>query len=205
VVGTDILGETVTPTGAALLFALGARYAGAPPMVIDRHAYGAGSRQLPARPNVLTAVLGHPVGDRSDMVVLETNVDDVSGEVLAHVVASALAQGAADAWLTPIIMKKGRPAHTVHVLTDAASAGRLEELVLRETGSLGLRRSTVDRAAADRTETTIVCSGHAVRVKHGPWGSKAEWDDLLAVAAATGQPVRVVAATVSRLLAAGSD
>jgi uncharacterized protein (TIGR00299 family) protein len=201
VVGTDIPGETVTPTGAALLLALRARYDAPPPMQIKSHAYGAGTRQLPARPNVLTAVLGTPLGALHHMVLLETNVDDVTGELLAHVVAAALDAGAADAWLTPITMKKGRPAQTVSVLTEAAAAMRLEALLMRETGSLGVRRQAVTRAAADRRESTLDYRGHAVRVKSGPWGSKAEWDDLTRVAAATGEPVRLIAAAVNALIA----
>jgi uncharacterized protein (DUF111 family) len=112
-------------------------------------------------------------------------------------VTAALSAGAADAWLTPIIMKKGRPAHTVSILADAASVVPLELLLLRETGSLGVRRSVVARAAMDRSESIVDYGGQAIRVKHGPWGSKPEWDDVARAAAATGHPARTVAAAVT--------
>jgi uncharacterized protein (DUF111 family) len=104
-----------------------------------------------------------------------------------------LAAGAADAWLSPIVMKKSRPAHTVHVLVDPARAAECERLVLSETGSLGLRRSGVERWALPRRTTTVDVDGHRVRLKHGPWGTKPEHDDLAAAAVALGLPLRVVA------------
>ncbi|MCU1678160.1 MAG: larC, partial [Frankiales bacterium] len=203
VVGTDIAGETVTPTGAALLLALGARYAGVPPMRMERHAQGAGTRRLADRPNVLTAILGTPLGHAADMVLLETNVDDVTGELLAHVIATALAAGAADAWVTPIVMKKGRPAHIVTILADPPSAPGLERLLLRELGSLGVRRTPVSRVAVDRTMSTLDYQGHEIRVKRGPDGAKPEWDDVLRVATTTGRPARAVAAAIAALLTTG--
>ena len=136
------------------------------------------------------------------MVLLETNVDDVTGEVLGHLVARLLDAGAADAWLSPIVMKKGRPAHTVHVLAAPEHVAGCERLVLAETGSLGLRRTSVDRTALPRHTTTVDVGGHAIRVKHGPWGAKPEHDDVAAAAAALGLPLREVA---RRALAAAPD
>ncbi|GAA3235592.1 nickel pincer cofactor biosynthesis protein LarC [Pseudonocardia petroleophila] len=184
-------GETVTPTGAALL--LGAVFGPVPPMVLRAVGYGAGGRDDPDRPNVLQALLGQAQGEVGTMTLLETNVDDVTGEVLGHLVARLLDAGAADAWITPIVMKKGRPAHTVHVLAAPERAAGCERIVLAETGSLGLRRSPVERVALPRRTTTVDVDGHAVRVKHGPWGSKPEHDDVAAAAAALGLPLREVA------------
>ena len=190
-------GETVTPTGAALLVAAEARFGPVPTMALQSVGYGAGSRDPADRPNVLQALLGEAAGAASGagaaMVLLETNVDDVTGEVLGHLVGLLLDAGAADAWLSPIVMKKGRPAHTVHVLAAPERAGDCERIVLAETGSLGLRRTTVDRLALPRSTVTVDVDGHPVRVKHGPWGAKPEHDDVAAAAAALGLPLREVA------------
>ena len=191
-----VAGETVTPTGIALLLAAGARFGPVPAMTVQRVGYGAGTREVAGRPNVLPALLGeHPDagGTAERLVLLETNVDDVSGEVLGHLLARLLAAGAADAWISPIVMKKSRPAHTVHVLVEPARAWECERIVLSETGSLGLRRSPVERWALPRRTTTVDVDGHRVRLKHGPWGTKPEHDDIAAAAVALGLPLRVVA------------
>ncbi|MHA6621583.1 nickel pincer cofactor biosynthesis protein LarC [Pseudonocardia sp. DLS-67] len=186
-------GETVTPTGAALLVAAGARFGALPAMALRGVGYGAGGRDPAGRANVLQAMLGDAAGRVEQMLLLETNVDDVTGEVLGHLVARLLDAGAADAWLSPIVMKKGRPAHTVHVLVAADRAAGCERVVLAETGSLGLRRSPVDRAALPRHTTTVDVDGHPIRLKHGPWGVKPEHDDVAAAAAALDLPLREVA------------
>jgi uncharacterized protein (TIGR00299 family) protein len=205
VVGTDVAGETITPTGAALLLALGASYGALPAVRIARAGYGAGTRRLPSRPNVLPAALVQPVGAVTSMTVVETNVDDATGELLGHVIAAAIAAGAADAWVTPIVMKKGRPAHTVHALVEPSAAPAVTELLLRETGSLGVRLLPVERVAAERGTETVTFGGHTVRVKRGPWGAKAEWDDVVSVAASLGRSARSVAADVAALLLPGPD
>ncbi|MEO3853838.1 nickel pincer cofactor biosynthesis protein LarC [Acrocarpospora sp. B8E8] len=191
--GDAIAGETVTPTGAALLRAAGASYEPPPPMTIRGSGYGTGTRTLPDRPNVVVAMLGEPPGEATRQVVLSTNVDDVTGEVLAHVIERALAAGAADAWSTPATMKKGRPAHVLHVLVAQELADSLQTLMLRETGSLGLRRSHVEKLALPRRTTTVNIRGGKVRIKHGPWGAKAEYDDLVKLADVTGEPLRQLA------------
>ncbi|MCU1663262.1 MAG: pyridinium-3,5-bisthiocarboxylic acid mononucleotide nickel chelatase [Pseudonocardiales bacterium] len=185
-------GETVTPTGAALLVAADARFGPVPAMALRGVGYGAGGRDPAGRANVLQALLGGPVGAGATMVLLETNVDDVTGEVLGHLVGQLLEAGAADAWLSPIVMKKGRPAHTVHVLAAPERVADCERIVFAETGSLGLRRSTVDRPALPRSTTTVDVDGHPVRIKHGPWGAKPEHDDVAAAAAALGLPLREI-------------
>ncbi|MHA6796231.1 nickel pincer cofactor biosynthesis protein LarC [Pseudonocardia bannensis] len=207
VTSTGSVGETVTPTGIALLLAAGARFGPVPEMTVRAAGYGAGGRDAPERPNVLPALLGTgPVpgsAGSSPMVHLESNVDDVTGEVLGHLVERLLAAGAADAWITPIVMKKSRPAHTVHVLADPARAGECERIVLRETGSLGLRRSTVDRLALPRSTVTVEVDGQPIRVKSGPWGAKPEHDDVAAAAAVLGLPLRAVAERALRRLDPG--
>lgn len=195
--------ETVTPTGMALLLALGTRFGPVPDMTVSAVGYGAGGRDDPGRANVVQALLGTAPdagvgGEVAPMTLLETTVDDVPGEVLGHVLDRALAAGAADAWITPVTMKKSRPGHTVHLLVAPERAAACETLLLRETGSLGVRRRTVDRRALPRRTSTVDVGGHAVRVKHGPWGAKPEHDDLVAAAAALDLPLREVAARAAR-------
>lgn len=191
---SGIVGETVTPTGIALLLAAGARFGPMPAMAVTGAGYGAGGRDVPGRPNVLQALLGSVSGQVEALLQLETNVDDVTGEVLGHLLGLLLAAGAADAWITPIVMKKGRPAHTVHVLVDPAVAAECERIVLAETGSLGVRRIPVSRVALPRETSTVTVDGHEIRLKHGPHGVKPEHEDVANAAAALGLPLREVAA-----------
>ncbi|MQA12772.1 MAG: nickel pincer cofactor biosynthesis protein LarC [Pseudonocardiaceae bacterium] len=205
ITGAGLDGETVTPTGAALLLAAGARYGALPAMTLRGAGYGAGSKQFEDRPNVLQVVLGSRSPTAASFVLLETNVDDVTGEVLGHLIGVALQAGAADVWVSPIVMKKNRPAHTVHVLAPPERAAQLERLVLAETGSLGLRRSHVDRLALPRSDSTVDVDGHPIRVKRGPWGAKPEHDDVVAAAVALDVPVRVVADRARRESAGADD
>jgi uncharacterized protein (DUF111 family) len=141
------------------------------------------------------------IGDSADTTIddqgqavrlLEVNVDDATGEVLAHTVSQLLAAGAHDAWITPIIMKKGRPAHTVHALCDESRAGELASLLVRETGSLGVRASSMRRWPHARREITVDIDGHPIRVKIAEHRVKVEFDDAARAAAALGLPVREV-------------
>lgn len=208
ITGTDLPGETVTPTAAALLRAAGARYGPPPVMTLARTGYGAGHRQLPDRPNVASVTLGEPLAETAApgdataeaLDILATNLDDTTGETLGYVIARALAAGALDAWVTPATMKKGRPAHVLHVLARPQDVPALQRLVFAETGTLGIRRSTVSRTALPRHGTTIDVDGVAIRVKHGPYGAKPEHDDLAAAAGQLGLPLRAVAERAARAL-----
>jgi uncharacterized protein (TIGR00299 family) protein len=195
VTGTDLTGETVTPTAAALLTALGATYGPPPPMTLHQSGYGAGTRRLPDRPNVARVTLGstQATAQEDTVVLLETTLDDVTGETLAHVITRALAEGALDVWATPAVMKKGRPGHVLHALTGLADAARVQQLILAETGSLGIRRALTSRTVLPRSFTTASVDGVPVRVKHGPHHAKPEYDDLAAAAAQLGLPLRTVA------------
>jgi pyridinium-3,5-bisthiocarboxylic acid mononucleotide nickel chelatase len=196
VTGTDLAGETVTPTAAALLAGLGTRYGPPPPMTLHRTGYGAGARRLADRPNVACVTLGSPLTQGSaeeTVIVLETNLDDVTGETLAHVIARALAEGARDAWAIPAAMKKGRPGYVLHALAAPADVPRLQQLLFAETGSLGIRRTVASRAVLPRWSRTVVVDGVPVRIKHGPYRAKPEHDDVAAAAAQLGMPLRAVA------------
>jgi uncharacterized protein (DUF111 family) len=140
---------------------------------------------------VLVGERSGPAGEAA--VLLEANVDDVTGEVLAHTITALLAAGAADAWVTPIVMKKGRPAHTVSALADPLSAPALAAVLTAETGTLGVRATAWQKWPQPREVTTVEVEGHAIRVKVTPGGRhKVEFDDAAAAAAALGRPVRDV-------------
>ena len=130
--------------------------------------------------------------DGTPVALLEANVDDVTGEVLAHAIEQLLAAGAHDAWVTPIVMKKGRPAHTISVLCDPAAVASLRSVVLHETGSLGVRMSMLRRWPQQRAETTVDVDGHKIRIKVAAHRIKVEFDDAATAAVALGVPVRVV-------------
>jgi uncharacterized protein (DUF111 family) len=132
------------------------------------------------------------LGAGQPVVLLEANVDDATGEVLAHAVAALLAAGAHDAWVTPIVMKKGRPAHTVSALADAALAQQVATALMAETGSLGVRGTPLERWPATRREDMVDLDGFPVRVKVSPGRIKVEHDDAAAVARRTGRPLREV-------------
>ncbi len=200
VTGTATAGETVTPTGAALLHAAGCQYGPMPAMRVAASGYGAGARDVPGRPNVLPALLGEPAGDRGDaaggtetLIMVETTVDDVTGELLGDLPGLLLGAGALDAWITAVTGKKGRPAHVVTALCRPGQAGPVQARLLAETGSLGARRQAVQRQALPRQETEVTVQGHRIRVKIGPHRAKPEHDDVAAVALATGLPRRAVA------------
>jgi uncharacterized protein (TIGR00299 family) protein len=196
VVGEPIDAELTTPTGAALLSALADGAGPLPAMRPCAVGYGAGTRQLADRANVVQVVIGvegpGASASTTELVELATNVDDVTGEVLAHTVAELLATGALDAWVTPIVMKKGRPAHTIHALCAPDTAGAIGATLLREAGSLGVRATTVRRHAVERSEFTVELGGHAIRIKRGGDRLKVEHDDAVAAASALGLPLREV-------------
>jgi pyridinium-3,5-bisthiocarboxylic acid mononucleotide nickel chelatase len=195
--GLDVGVELTTPTGAALLAALASGFGPLPAMAVEATGFGAGTRDMEERPNVTQVVLGEPLkeptgGDGQPVTLLEVNVDDATGEVLAHAVAALLDAGAHDAWITPILMKKGRPAHTVSALCDPALASRVSRILVAETGSLGVRGATIGRWPLARTEASVEVDGHPVRLKVSPGRIKVEHDDAARVARRTGRPLREV-------------
>ena len=198
--GLDLGVELTTPTGAALVAALASGFGPLPPMTIDRSGFGAGSRELDGQPNATQVVIGTPseaVLGGQPVVVLEVNVDDATGETLAHTISALLAAGAHDAWITPIVMKKGRPAYTVSALADVALSAQVAEVLASETGSLGVRGATLDRWPAARRSDTVDVAGYPVRVKVSPGRVKVEHDDAARVARA-GRPAPAGRAVAGR-------
>lgn len=195
--GRDIGMELTTPTGAALLAALVTGWGPLPAMTISATGFGAGSRELPDLPNLTQVVLGTlddaPLGEGQPVVLLEANLDDATGETLAHTVAALLDAGAHDAWVTPIVMKKGRPAHTVSALADPTLAGQVAARLTAETGSLGVRGTRLERWPAPRSTATVEVDGLPIRIKVSPGrSSKPEHDDVAKAARLRGLPLREV-------------
>jgi len=193
--GVDDHRELATPTGVAIMAALGDQLGPMPDLSVESRGHGAGSLDIDGRANVVQVVVGTTVGEtRSDEVVrlLEANVDDVTGEVLAHTVARLLEAGAHDAWVTPIVMKKGRPAHTVHVLCDPTRTDELMDLLVFETGTLGVRGSLLDRWPRLRETATVEIDGQTIRLKITAGRVKVEFDDAVRAARALGVPLREV-------------
>jgi uncharacterized protein (DUF111 family) len=147
-------------------------------------------------PNVTQVVLGTslavPAVEGQPVLLLEANVDDATGETLAHTISVLLEAGAHDAWVTPMVMKKGRPAHTVHVLVDPVDAAHMADVLARETGTLGVRGSTMQRWPSRREMNEVTVEGDTVRVKVSPNRVKVEHDDAARIARRTGIPLREV-------------
>jgi uncharacterized protein (TIGR00299 family) protein len=200
VVPVDVPAETATPTGVALLVTMVDRWGHVPAGTIRRVGRGAGRRDPSSHANVVTVVELDLAADDGaaappvEAVVIETNVDDVTPETIAYVLERALELGADDAWVTPIVMKKGRPAQLVSVLCRGELAPTLRELLVVETATLGTRTRTVDKHEMARSIVEVEVEGQVVRVKVGPHGAKAEHDDLAAVARSSGRSLRDVAA-----------
>ncbi len=193
--GTSIPFEMTTPTGAALMAAMAVTWGPMPAMQITASGFGAGSRDIDGQPNLTQVVLGSRLAAAETgqpLCKLETNVDDVTGEVLAATIAELLDAGANDAWLTPITMKKGRPAFTVHALADPALVRSLAGVIERETGSLGVRATEYQRWPAARLDAAVDVDGQPVRVKVSAGRVKVEHDDAAAAAKVLGLPIREV-------------
>jgi pyridinium-3,5-bisthiocarboxylic acid mononucleotide nickel chelatase len=203
--GIDTRQEIATPTGVALMTTLADAFEPMPAMNVRSVGYGAGTADTPGRPNVVQVVIGDETTTSSlstpgqPLRLLEANLDDATGEVIGHTIAALLAAGAHDAWATPIVMKKGRPAHTVHALCDPALTSAIATVLLDETGSLGIRGSIIERWPQRRSEATVSVEGHEIRVKLAAGRVKVEHDDAAAAARELGWPLRAVLSAAEAL------
>jgi uncharacterized protein (TIGR00299 family) protein len=196
--GRDVSIELTTPTGAALLAALSSAFGPLPDMTIAASGFGGGAGEMEDLPNCTQVVIGRrsphsSVGGGQSAVLLETNLDDVTGEQLGLAVSAALAAGALDAWVSPVTMKKGRPGHVLHVLSDATLVETQRTEILRVTGTMGVRATTVERWPVARTLEQVTVDGMTIRMKVSSGRAKPEFDDVAQVAAKTGTPPHEVA------------
>ena len=206
-------GEAVTPTGAAIL-AHFAEVGPLPAFVPVRTGYGAGTATWPDRPNVLRLTLAEPAGAAAasapepaaggpgDLFVVEANLDDATGQLVARAIEVLLEQGALDAWAAPLTMKKGRPGLLLSALCDGARRGAVARALLTETTTLGVRWHRVDRLVAGRALHEVATPWGPVRVKVASLdgrevGAQPEYEDALARARAAGVPVKEVLAAAA--------
>jgi uncharacterized protein (TIGR00299 family) protein len=203
---SGLTAELVTPTGAAIVAVAAKSFTAWPSFSPERTGWGAGTMMLPDRPNALRVVLGTPVKNQpgaDSHVVIEANVDDMTGELAGHAIAQLLELGALDAWAAPVTMKKGRPGLVLSALARRADAARLSEAVLRETSSIGVRSVPVSRMERPREVRTVATEYGKlpVKVSGGPYGApavKPEFDACRKAAAKHGVPVRVVVEAAAR-------
>ena len=209
--------EMCTPTGAALLAAAVTGWGPLPPMTPTGTGYGAGGRDPAELPNLLRLVLGEPGPaptatapsgpvDAGGPLLLEANVDDLDPRLWPDVLERLLAAGASDAWLTPILMKKGRPAHTVHVLCGADRAAAVRAEVFTRTSTIGLREIRVGKTALDRELGAVEVAGHRIATKTARLDGRVvnvsvEFEDVRRAADALGLPIK----DVLRAATAASD
>jgi len=193
-------GELATPTGMAVLRALATGCTDLPEMTVEAVGVGAGGRDVAGRPNVVRVVIGSgplQAAPAEPAVLLEANVDDLDPRLWPGVLAGLLDSGAADAWLVPIVMKKGRPAHTLTVLCDPARAPQLRARIFQDTTTLGVREATLRKTALERCFVGVELPGGTVAVKIGHTAGvivqvMPEFEDVAALARRTGRPERLV-------------
>ena len=195
--GRDVQIELTTPTGAALVSTLCTSFGPMPDMTITASGFGGGAGEMDELPNCTQVVVGRrdeggAVGPGQAALVMETNLDDATGEQLGYAVAALLDAGALDAWISPVTMKKGRPGHVLHVLADAVRADVLRAEMERTTGTLGVRATAVERWPVARTLGEVVLDGMIVRMKIAAGRVKPEFDDVVVVAAKTGASLHEV-------------
>jgi hypothetical protein len=191
----ELEGEYVTPTGAAILTSLCEAFGPMPPLKIERLGYGAGSRDPDGFPNALRLVLaeveeGHPSASERVMVV-ETNIDDMSPQVYGFVMERAFALGALDVFFTPVQMKKDRPGVLLTVLCEQARLDVLCELLLSETTTLGVRYYSAARRVLERTVEVVQTAYGAVNIKVAREGNRTlhfqpEFEDCARLASEAG-------------------
>lgn len=204
--------ELTTPTGAALAVTWADEWGGQPLMTVQAQGYGAGDRDLDRHANLVRLLIGEEAGQVAppshsagagegspDNLVIETNVDDLDGRVWPQVLTALLEAGADDAWLVPILMKKGRSAHTLHVLAPHRYAAQVRTIVFTHTSAIGAREHPVVKHMLPRAFTTVQVSGQDVRIKVATLGehvvnAQAEWDDVRSASDALERPSKTVLA-----------
>ncbi len=197
-VGVDTEAELVTPTGAAIAAVAVDAWGPLPPLVLERVGYGAGTADFPDRPNIVRVVLGTQTAPATaPVVLLETNLDDLSPELVPDAVERCFAAGALDVWTVPAQMKKGRPGIVLSALTRPGAESDVARAMLEETSALGVRVARLSRYELEREERVVEVAGGRVRIKVGLLDGRVvnvapEHDDCAEVARATGRAVKSI-------------
>ena len=201
---SDIDGELVTPTGAAILGTLSVNFGAMPPMIIEKTGYGIGSRDLPIA-NVLRLVIGesHSESEEDQVQLIETNIDDMNPQFYEHIMEVLFSKGAKDVFLTPIIMKKNRPGVILSVLATPELIEKMIDIIFRETTTLGVRISEIQkRTILKREIKTIQTRWGEARVKIRTTGRKKsaspEYDDCKRIAQDRNIPIQTVYEEIRR-------
>ena len=191
--------ELTTPTGAVILSTLASNFGPLPQMNVSRIAYGAGNRDLEGQPNVLRLLIGEPAApyEEDTSLVIETNIDDMNHQVYDYLIEKLMKQGAQDVYLTPIIMKKGRPAILLSVLTSKANSEAVLDTIFRETTSIGVRIREAGRKKLGREIREVETTYGKVRVKISKRGDEIltvtpEYDDCRRIAEEKQVPLKTV-------------
>jgi uncharacterized protein (TIGR00299 family) protein len=200
VFGVALEAELVTPTGAALAATLTDEWGPLPAMTLRQVGYGAGTADFPERANLVRVVLGEGSDSdalRGEVVVIETNLDDLIGELVPDAAERCFAAGALDVWTAPVTMKKGRPGLVLSALARPAAQAAVARAMLEHTSALGVRTARWQRHELEREVRTVQVDGRPVRVKLGLLEGRIvnvapEHDDCAALAAQTGTPVKSV-------------
>ncbi len=190
-------GELTTPTGAVLLAELVDEFVELPAMVLEGAGYGLGKKDLPTHPNALRLLRGRSAGARAEVMVVETEIDDLPGEGFGFLMERLLAAGALDVYFTPVQMKKSRPGTLVTLLCRRPQLEELAGILLTESGSLGCRYHAASRFEAEREILEVATAFGAVRIKRArldgrPLAVAPEFEDCRRLALAHGVPWRDV-------------
>ena len=204
-ISTEMRGELVTPTGAAIVAALASSLGAAPTMTLQNIGLGAGKKDFPNHPNITRVSIGESEDLASndglewrELNLWEANVDDMNPEMWELATERIFAAGALDVWISPISMKKGRPAQLLSALCDFQNEKAVLGAILRETTSLGARRTSVSRAALPREFASVETSFGAVNLKIARWQEGRieraipEWEDVKRLAAQNNVAAREV-------------
>ena len=207
VIGVDVDGETVTPTGAAIIRTLGENFGTQPSMTIAKIGYGTGQKEFSHRPNLFRLIVGETDArlKHEEMLVMETNIDDMNPQYFDHVMDRLFAAGARAGFLASVQMKKNRPATLLTVICESAKRDQLAAIILQETTSIGVRYYPVNRLILKRESKKITTRFGAVMVKmvEPPDGTKRaapEYADLKRVATAKNIPLKIIHDEVMRQL-----
>jgi uncharacterized protein (TIGR00299 family) protein len=199
-VGVETEAELVTPTGAAIAATAVEEWGALPPLTLERVGYGAGTADFADRPNVVRVVLGTasaPAPTKGSVVLLETNLDDLSPELVPDAAERCFAAGALDVWTVPAQMKKGRPGLVLSALARPSAEADVARALLEETTALGVRVHRLERYELEREERIVELEGGTVRVKVGLLEGRVvnlapEHDDCAVLARSTGRAVKSI-------------
>jgi pyridinium-3,5-bisthiocarboxylic acid mononucleotide nickel chelatase len=197
--GINVEGETVTPTGAAIMRTLGRRFGEQPSMIVEKIGYGAGEKEWPDRPNLFRLVLGSDTTawKQEEMLVIETNIDDMNPEFYDYALDRLFAAGARDVFLSPIQMKKNRPGTLLRVIAEPGDREKLARVLFRETSTIGIRCYPVSRIILKRSSGIVKTRYGTVRIKvveerDGTKRATPEYDDLKRIAEARKIPLKLL-------------